>query len=150
MSDNKPKSFFRSFIGHDPNKIPELESTWNKIQRERPEEEGNVNLILPMNPITKLISGNPQARMWPGGIMEVNRDLINEADSSETIHHELGHAGQNFLRSVYDPYIKNEPWYKKFFNTSELESEAYNAEESARERERARKSTIRNASLVKK
>lgn len=153
-TEQPKKSLLRDLFGHNPLMVPELEETWNKIQRERPNEEGLVNAIVPMNPITKFFSGNPQAQMWPSlGIMEVNRDLMKEANPKEVMSHELGHAQQGvtgFLRSIYDPYIKDKPWYQKFRNTEELENEAYDAEEKTRETERNRKSVIRNAALARK
>lgn len=107
---------------------PGINTSWEKMQREFPNETANVRRIGEMGPISKLLYGGAYANTNPLGMININTDLINKdkADIDSVLAHELTHAKQvnqnGILKSLYNNMV----------NSDSYEDEAYRAEEMRR------------------
>ena len=102
-----------------PSIDPRIKTSWDKMEREYPNETTRTNRVMQMGPIMKFLTGNAHGAVTPFGTMHINADT---PDMDNTIAHELRHIGQGANKSVLQRS------YGQHMNNSALEHDAYEEE----------------------
>lgn len=86
---------------------PELDTTFQKMERQFPNEAAKARLIN-MGPLQRMRTPDAYAATGPLGTIALNRELIEKEKQSleDVLSHELAHVGQGgmgFIRAIANP-----------------------------------------------
>lgn len=118
-------------LGHKPlvdagpseNKVSELARHWAAAQINMPRETSMAN-VSEMDPVNKLVLGNPYAMTFPNNDIAINMSRVDKDNPiRNTLVHELTHVGQKPRGLVQFMKDRFTPWNKR-----PQEIEAINAE----------------------
>lgn len=99
---------------------PELNTAWQGMKQEYPQDTAQVPRVAEMGMLSKLIHGDADAVTGPFGTIHLNREVIKNKgqDINDVLAHELTHVGQGPMRGLIH----------KMFGNPEVESQAVNRE----------------------
>lgn len=106
---------------------PDIQASWEKMQREYPDKTQQTRMIGEMGPLSRILYGGAYANTNLFGMININTPLIKKdnADIDSILAHELEHVkqmrGHNILQNIFS---SKEP----------LENQAYTEEDMRRRR----------------
>lgn len=86
---------------------PDVQASWEKMQREYPDKVAQTRMIGEMGPLSRILYSGAYANTNPFGMINVNTNLINKdkADIDSVLAHELEHVkqmrGQSILQNIF-------------------------------------------------